>query len=1652
MKLLLRHGQCFHGLERSGTEPKRLDPTRDACAPETIQSCSSADRRSAIIRKMTQAKLLFPPLAAPLMAAFLSLVVNANGHAQTNKLLLSASVLQFSVQEAVAQPPAKTVLITSSGIPLIYAVGVGYVSTATEWLSVAMEANVTPSTLTVNVDTHGLASGMYMGFVRISCGSAQEAFLTVTLKVGGPDDGQVGIESPVLHSPPIEAPRIPPLPEVAGARPLSVFPKSLTFNYQIGTSAPSPQPVLALTSRRHVGLKASPSADWIKLAPDFATAPSHPLTRITTGNFNVFVDPSTLGPGSYSATLEVSDSENHTESIPLTLNVSADPYVLAQPHALAFTWSRGQAMPAPQTLEINGADGSLNYNASVDSGSWLAIEPASGSTFSPNSISVTVDPERLADGQYTGSISVAAPGAASASIPVTLSVGAASTAGLSVNPSSDINFQAALGGAPQTRSISVTSSIAGESFFVDLESRSWLSVSQHSGTTPATVTITADPSVLSYPGSLSGFVIFTGLPNGEQQVVNVGITVIAEPNSLSFSQTVGGAAPAAQFVSIASTVAGTAFTAASNATWLTVAPGSATTPETLTVSVNASGLAANTYQGAITVTAGTTTLTVPVTLTLPAATTSLTATPTSLSFSQAIGGTAPAAQTVSISSTGTATAFTAASNVTWLSVAPGNATTPGTLTVSVNANASGLAAGPNQGTIRVTAGTTTVTVPVTLTLSASGSLTASPASLSFSQAIGGTAAASQNIVVDKAGGTTTFTASSNAAWLAVAPANATTPATLTVSVNASGLAANTYQGSITLTAGTVTLSVPVTLTVSSATSLNATPASLSFSQATGGTAPAAQTVSITSTGTATAFTAASNATWLSVASGNATTPGTLTVSVNVNASGLAGGTYQGAITVTAGTATLSVPVTLTVSSATSLTAAPSSLSFSQTLGGAAPVSQTIRIDNSSGAITFTAGSNSTWLAVAPANATTPATLTVSVSASGLAASTYQGAVTVTAGTMTLSVPVTFTVSDFAPTIIVTPASLSFSQTLGGAAPALQTIRVDSASGSTAFTAGWNGGWLRALPPTGTTPAFVTVFVNASGLVAGIYQGSVMVTAGSTTLSVPVTFTVSDVAPTVTPVSLSFSQTPGGAAPASQSVRVDKASGATNFTANWNSTWLMVAPANGTTPATLTVSANVSGLAAGTYQDSIVVTAGATTTSVPVTLTVSSGIPTIAVTPASLSFSQTLGGTPPASQTVRVDSVAGATTFTANSNASWMSVTPVANTSPANLTVSVTTTGLAAGTYQGSIAINAGTTSLAVPVTLTVSNPGGSLTIQPATLTFTGSVGATVPAPQTVTVVSAGSPVAFSTTASTVDQGNWLTVTPATGITPASLKVAVAPAGLPAGQYMGAITITPSDTSLNKQVINLSLTLSGTGSGGATAPIVVSIMNAASMQPNTIAPGEIVFIWGTGLGPEAGAGPNILPAGAVSSTVGDTRVLFDGIPAPLLFVQSHQITAIVPYEVYSHYATIFQVEVAGRLSDPLNLRVEVAAPGIFTMNRSGTGQGSVVNQDGTVNSPLYPAARDSVISIYGTGEGQTSPPGQDGRIIATDVRTPISLVSVKINGVPVEVRYAGSAAGFASGAFQINAYLPPNVATGGQVPVEILVGNIPGQLGVTMAIK
>src|SRR5262245_26627390 len=104
-------------------------------------------------------------------------------------------------------------------------------------------------------------------------------------------------------------------------------------------------------------------------------------------------------------------------------------------------------------------------------------------------------------------------------------------------------------------------------------------------------------------------------------------------------------------------------------------------------------------------------------------------------------------------------------------------------------------------------------------------------------------------------------------------------------------------------------------------------------------------------------------------------------------------------------------------------------------------------------------------------------------------------------------------------------------------------------------------------------------------------------------------------------------------------------------------------------------------------------------------------PTIGVSPASLNFTATAGGSNPANQTINITNTGGGTlNFTASDDAPWLTVSPASGTAPSTLTASVDITGLAAGTFNGTITIiadGATNTPVSVPVTLTVNGAGGA---------------------------------------------------------------------------------------------------------------------------------------------------------------------------------------------------------------------------------------------------------------------------------------------------------------------------------------------------------
>jgi uncharacterized protein (TIGR03437 family) len=236
-------------------------------------------------------------------------------------------------------------------------------------------------------------------------------------------------------------------------------------------------------------------------------------------------------------------------------------------------------------------------------------------------------------------------------------------------------------------------------------------------------------------------------------------------------------------------------------------------------------------------------------------------------------------------------------------------------------------------------------------------------------------------------------------------------------------------------------------------------------------------------------------------------------------------------------------------------------------------------------------------------------------------------------------------------------------------------------------------------------------------------------------------------------------------------------------------------------------------------------------------------------------------------------------------------------------------------------------------------------------------------------------------------------------------------------------------------------------------IGAAVVDGASTQAGAVVPGKIVVLYGDRLGPATLANTTVSSAGKLSTNVGNTQVLFDGTPAPLLYSVAGQVAAIVPYGLDGKTGTQVQVRNGTNLSDAVALPVSPVGPSIFTADLSGSGQGVVLNDDVvTVNSSAKPAAKGSIVVIYATGEGQTSPAGMDGQL-ANGPRYPNPLLPVQVNigGIAAEVLYSGAAPTLVAGVMQLNVRIPAD-APSGDVPVEVIVGTAHSQPGVTISVK
>ena len=311
---------------------------------------------------------------------------------------------------------------------------------------------------------------------------------------------------------------------------------------------------------------------------------------------------------------------------------------------------------------------------------------------------------------------------------------------------------------------------------------------------------------------------------------------------------------------------------------------------------------------------------------------------------------------------------------------------------------------------------------------------------------------------------------------------------------------------------------------------------------------------------------------------------------------------------------------------------------------------------------------------------------------------------------------------------------------------------------------------------------------------------------------------------------------------------------------------------------------------------------------------------------------------------------------------------------------------------------------------------------------------------------------FSATGGSTPYKGWVlasgTLPPGTSLTTGVLAGTELLSGTPtaAGTFQFTLQLTDNVNSIAAKQFSVTIV------GGSTTLPSSAIVNAASYATGSVAPGEIIAIFGSFPGP-----PNLITLqfdsqGHVSTNLGGAQVLFDGAPAPMVFALSGQMSAVVPYGVVGKTSTQVQLSYQGQLSNSVSVPVALAVPGIFTADASGHGQGAILNQDGTVNSANNPAAAGSYVFVYGTGEGQTSPPGVDGTLDGSPAPTPVQTVTASVGGVNANVAYAGGSPGLVAGVLQVNVQVPQTTAAGNSVPIVLNIGGTTSQTGVTIAVN
>ena len=540
--------------------------------------------------------------------------------------------------------------------------------------------------------------------------------------------------------------------------------------------------------------------------------------------------------------------------------------------------------------------------------------------------------------------------------------------------------------------------------------------------------------------------------------------------------------------------------------------------------------------------------------------------------------------------------------------------------------------------------------------------------------------------------------------------------------------------------------------------------------------------------------------------------------------------------------------------------------------------------------------------------------------------------------------------------------------------------------------------------------------------------------------------------------LTFQGTAGGPAPPSRDVTVLSTTGNVSFTATARTLgtggWLSVSPGSGTTggaSATVRVTANPSALPAGDYYGDITIAAPGVANSpltVAVVLNVAANLSPLAE-PTGLVFTGPPGGAA-APQAITVTNLSRAsTTFSTSTEfprGAWFTLSPstatVPSGAPARVSVNPTLAGLPVGVYPATTTFRFGDGSQQqVSLVLVVSPGGGSGT---PTAKREAHAACT---PASLIPVSTLLPPSFSTAtawptpleAIVVDDcghaitNNELLVTFNNGDSPVSMV------HIANGRWTG--TWTPRNPRNADLVVSLDALqslplLRGTTSlfGSArTNPEVPSLaasglLSAASFT-GPPAPGALASLFGGRLADGMGSAAQL----PLPMLLQGTALFLAGRPVPLVFSSDGQVNVVVPYDVPPGVRVPLIARRGNRQSAPEMVRLAAVQPGVFTVDLSGQGQGTIVIARPNGQQPLAdaqtPAAAGDVLVVYCSGLGAVDPPVAAGVSVPFDRLTrTTNPVTATIGGRDATVSFAGLTPGF-TGLYQVNVVMPAGVPAG-----------------------